>query len=108
MGHSGFQPEHVARQEKGADLPPSVGKQLVGPDRAADDLVDIFRRFIFAVDFLVLPVGKLRGDETRMSRQGTELVGRGVGNRSSLAADDGIIERLGVHEPSPVRRMAHH
>ena len=73
---AGFQPEDIARQMKCADLAPSVGKQLVGANGAADDLVDIFRRLILAVDFLVLAVGELGGNKARMAGQ-RRRTGRG-------------------------------
>src|ERR1700687_1131147 len=91
---------------KRADLAPPVGEQLVCPNRAADDLIDIFRRLILAVDFLIFPVTKLRGYQAGMARKGTEMVRRGISNRSDLVASNGSIERLGEHEPSPLRRMA--
>ncbi len=56
----------IARQMKGADLASSIRKQLVGPNGAADHLINIFRRLIFAVDLLVLPVGKLGRHEACM------------------------------------------
>src|SRR6478672_9086280 len=63
MAGARFEPEDVARQEKCADLAASVGKQLVSPDRAPNHLIDIFSQLIFAVDLLVLPVGKFRRHE---------------------------------------------
>jgi hypothetical protein len=59
---------------EGADLAASVGQELVGTNRAADDLVNVLGLLILAVDFLVLPVGKFRRDKAGMAGQGAELV----------------------------------
>jgi len=50
--------ENVAGQVKGADLPAAVGQQLVAPYRAGFDLVDVFGRFLLAVDLGAFFVGK--------------------------------------------------
>ena len=68
-GNSQFEPEDIARQKKRADLAPSIGKQFVGPNRAADDLIDIFRRLVLAVDLLIFAVGELGRNEARMTRE---------------------------------------
>src|ERR1700674_487779 len=69
-----FESEDVARQMKRADLAPPIGKQLVSPNRAADDLIDVFGWLVLAVNLLVLPVRKLRRHEAGMSGQRAELV----------------------------------
>jgi hypothetical protein len=43
---------------KRADLAASVRKQLVGANGTANDLIDEFRRFVLAVDFLFLAVAE--------------------------------------------------
>ncbi len=108
VDRSRFEAENIARQMEGADLAASVGQQLVAANRARDHLVDVFRRLILAVDFLVLPVGKFGRNQTRMPGDCAELVGRGggVGDGADLVADNRGIERLGEHLPSPVQRMA--
>ena len=45
-----FKSEDVARQMNCADLAPSIRKQSVGPNRAADDLIDVFGRLVLTVD----------------------------------------------------------
>src|SRR6266446_2518688 len=75
MVHSRFQSEDVARQMKCANLAASVGQKLVGTNRAADHLIDVFGRLILAVNLFLLPVGEFRRDKPRMPGQGTELVG---------------------------------
>ena len=89
MGGAGFEPEDVAGQMECADLAASVGKQLVGANRAADHLIDVFGRLILAVDFLILPVGEFGGDQAGMAGQRAELVGAGAGGtgREALAGD---------------------
>src|SRR5258707_5278574 len=69
VGHSRFEPEYFARQEKRADLAASIGKQLVSPNRAADDLINIFRRLILAVDLLILPVREFGSHQARTPPQ---------------------------------------
>src|SRR6266702_6499838 len=104
MDSSRFEPENVTRQMECADLTPSVGKQLVGANRTADHLVDIFRGIILAVDFLVLPVGELGGYQARMSGQRIKVIRDRAGNRADLVDDNGGVERRGEHGPSPLRR----
>src|ERR1700730_9122792 len=91
-----------------ADLAPSVGKQLVCSNGSPDYMMRMPPWLILAVDFLILPVIEFRGYEACMPREGTEMVGRGVSNRSNLVTGSGSIERLGEHGPSPVRRMANY
>ena len=94
---SQFKSKNVTGQMECADLTPSVGKQLVAANRAANHLVDVFRRLILTVDFLIFLVGKLGGDEARVPGDSAELVGSrgGVGNRADLGADNGNAERSG-------------
>src|SRR5438034_615225 len=67
-----------------------VGKQLAAANGARNHLVDVFRGLILAVDFLIFPVEKLRGDQAGMPGDGAELVrsgGReGDGNGADLVA----------------------
>ena len=49
--------ENVARQVEGADLAAAVVQDLVGADRAADDLVEVLGRLVLAVDFDVAAEG---------------------------------------------------
>ena len=109
---AGFEPEHVAGQMKRADLAASVGKQLVGANRAADHLIDIFRRLILAVDLLVLPVGEFGRDQARHARSArrtgrawegtaeltllpmTEVLSDWVSMAISFAADDQLLRGL--------------
>ena len=60
MGGTRIETEHVTSQMERADLAPAVAQQLVGANRAADHLVDILGRLAFAVDFLVLAIGRIR------------------------------------------------
>ena len=46
-----LQAENVARQVECADLAAAVVQDLVGADRAADDLVEVLGRLVLAVDF---------------------------------------------------------
>ena len=102
MVRAGYEAEDVAGQMEGADLAAAVGEQLVGTHRAADHLVDIFGLLVLAVDFLVLAIGELGGDEAGMTGEGAEPVGGGTGNGSNLAADGGrSADRLGEHWTSP-------
>ena len=87
---AGIEAEHVARQMERADLAAAVVQQLVGTNRAADHLIDIFGRLAFAVDFLVLAVGKFGGDHTRTAGDDAELVGRWRNRRARG------VENLGV------------
>ena len=89
MGRAGVEAEHVTGQMERADLAPSVGKQLVGANCAADHLIDIFARLALAVDILILPVGKLAGNHTHTGRDHAEL----VDGRNRLGAGGG--ENLG-------------
>ena len=101
VDRSGFEAEDVAGQVECADLTPSVGEQLVAANRARNHLVNVFRRFILAVDFLILPVGELGRNEAGMPGHGAKLVGNRVGKRADLVADDGRngrAERLGEHD----------
>ena len=59
---------------KRADLASPVGKQLICPDGAADNLVDVFGRLILAVDFLILPVRELTRDKAHVARQRAQVV----------------------------------
>src|SRR4029079_4479950 len=76
MGGTRIETEHVTSQMGRADLAPAVAQELVGANRAADYLVDILGRLAFAVDFLVLAVGKFGGDHARTIGEDAELVGR--------------------------------
>jgi hypothetical protein len=89
MHRPGFKPENVTRQMKCADLTPSVGQQFVAANRAADDLVNVFRGLILSVDFLVLFVGEFSGDEAGVPGDRAKLVesGDGVGNGANLVAN---------------------
>ena len=53
-----FKPEDVADQMKRADLAAAIRKQLVASRRTCLDLIDVIRRFFFAVDFGAFLVGK--------------------------------------------------
>ncbi len=101
-----FEPEDVARQVERADLAPTVGKQLVAAYRAGDNLVDVFRGLILAVDFLVFPVAELAGHEACVPGNGRKRIGGGYGDGQDLVDDNGGAERLVEHGPSPLRRMA--
>jgi hypothetical protein len=83
-----FQSEYIARQMKCADLTPSIGKQFVGPDGTLNYLIDIFSWLVLSVDFFVLIVGKLCGDEACITRDHTELIGCPAGNRAILGANN--------------------
>ena len=85
-----FKTEDVTGQMECADLTPSVGKQLVAAYRAANHLVNVFRRLILTVDFLIFLVGKLGGDEAGVPGDSAKLVGSrgGVGNRADLVANN--------------------
>ena len=85
---SRFQSEDVVRQMKRADLTPSVGKQFVGPNGALDDLIDILSRLVFSVDFFILPVGELGGNEAGMTREQAELIGCRADSRADFAANN--------------------
>src|SRR5438876_11884852 len=89
--------EELARKMKCADLAPALGQELGGADSAANDIIDVFRRLSLSVDFLVLPIGELSRHQTGMSGQGTEVVGAGERDRSSLGTGNGGVERLGEH-----------
>ena len=99
MFGAGLQAEHVAGQVKRADLPPPVVQKLVGSDRAANDLVDVFGRLAFAVNFLLGIVGRFRCDERWMTRQKrrrrpSDSHGR---NGSRILSDDVSGKVLGQH-----------
>jgi hypothetical protein len=49
---------------------------------------------------------KLGRHEPCMPGESTEMVGSGVRNWSNFVTGYGSVERLGEHEPSPLRRMA--
>jgi hypothetical protein len=51
-----FKPEDVAGQVEGADLPASIAKNLVGPDRTADNPVHVVRRLVLAIDLGIAAV----------------------------------------------------
>src|ERR1700739_4756052 len=91
---------------KRADLTPTIGKQFVRADGTLNDLIDISRRLFFPVNLLVFPVGELGSDEAGMTRQQAELIGYRADCRADLGADNRWGERLGLHMPSPVQRMA--
>src|ERR1700722_13064459 len=91
---------------KRADLTPTIGKQFVRPDGTLNDLIDIFRRLVFSVNLFVFRVAELGGDEAGMTRQQSELIGRRADSRGDLGADNRWGERLGLHLPSPVQRVA--
>src|SRR5215216_5151788 len=102
MGRAGIEAEHAAGQMERADLAPSVVEELVGANRAADHLIDIFGRLALTVDFLVLPVGKLAGNHTRAGRDHAEL----VDGRNSLGARGG--ENLGGRDCRGGDRLGEH
>ena len=54
---------------KRADLPAPVVQKLVGSDRAANDLVDVFGRLAFAVNLLFAFVERFGRDERGVTRQ---------------------------------------
>src|ERR1700756_4539455 len=91
---------------KRADLTPTIGKQFVRPDGTLNDLIDIFRGLVFSVNLFVFPVGELGSDEAGMTREQAELIGCRADSRADLGADNRWNERLGLHLPSPVQRMA--
>jgi hypothetical protein len=98
---AGFQPKDVAGQQKRADLAASVGKQLVGPHGAADHLIDIFGRLVFAVNLFVLAIGKFARHKAGVPGETAERFGSGEGDRSGVGRANRAIGRLGEHEPSP-------
>src|SRR5436190_22360336 len=91
VGGSQFQPKDITREMKRADLASPVGKQLMCPDGAADDLVNVFGRLILAVDFLILAVRELSRDKAHVAGQRAELVSW-VGDWSRAAGLSGTIE----------------
>ena len=106
VGRPRLEPEDVARQMERADLAPPVGKQPVAAHRAGDDLVDIFRGLILAVDFLILPLAELARHQTRMPCDGCKLVGNGGNDGRRLGAGDSGVERRGDHLLCGVRPIA--
>jgi hypothetical protein len=50
MRIGGFEAEDVARQVKSSDLPATIRKNLVSPDRACDDPVNVVGRFVLAIN----------------------------------------------------------
>ena len=64
---SGHQSEYVAGQKESADLPAAISQNLVGADGTANDLINKFCRFAFAVNFFVLGIGMFSCDECRVS-----------------------------------------
>jgi hypothetical protein len=57
MRIGGFEAEDVARQVKGSDLPATIRENLVSPDRACDDLVNVVGWFVLAINLCVAIVG---------------------------------------------------
>jgi hypothetical protein len=53
-----FQTEDISGKMKRTDLASAVRKQLVASHRSNLDLIDVVRRFLFAVDFGTFLVGK--------------------------------------------------
>jgi len=83
-----------------ADLAPPVRQQLVASNRAGNHLVDIFRRLVLAVNFLILPVAEFGYHQAGMPGNRSELIGSGACCSGSLVDGCGA-ERLGEHGPSP-------
>src|SRR5207302_8363139 len=78
MRRTGIETEHVAGQVERADLAPSVVEKLVGANRTADHLIDVFGRLTFAINLLLFPVGIFGGNHARTAGDYAELVdGRG-------------------------------
>ena len=63
---AGLEPEDVARQVEGADLPATVLEDFVGADRAGHHLVEIFCRLCLAVDFHIAVEPHRRAEQLRM------------------------------------------
>ena len=82
-----FQAKDVAHQVKCADLAASVGEELVAPNRAVNDLVDIVGRLGLSVNLGAPGVFELAQDELR-ARQAALLaeelwpIGRSGGRES--------------------------
>jgi hypothetical protein len=72
MGQSGLKSKDVAGQVERTNLSAAIGEQLVAPDRAANDLIDVFSGLVFSIDFLVLLVGEFRGDQAGVTGNGVE------------------------------------
>src|SRR3954452_18358014 len=58
-----FEAEDIARGVEALDLAPAVAQEAIGADRSADDLVNVFGRRAFAVDFLVSAIQQRLSDE---------------------------------------------
>lgn len=88
VGRSGFQAENITCQVE--CLTPPVGKQFVTANRTTYHLINVFRRLILAIDFLIFLVGKLGGDEACVPGHCTKLVriGGGVGDGVDLVANN--------------------
>ena len=84
-----FQSKDVAWQKKSADLAPPIGQEFVGPNRATNNLIDIFRRLILAVDFLVFPVGEFGRHKAGMPGQPAEL--SGLATDRAVLADNRVL-----------------
>jgi hypothetical protein len=57
-----------------------------------NDLIDIVRRLVLAVDFFIFSVGELGRNEAGMTREQAELIGR---RRAGYRLDLGAYDRLG-------------
>src|SRR5689334_11432185 len=81
-----------------ADLAAAVGEELVGAHCAANHLVDVLRRLVLAIDFLVLAIGEFRSDQARSAGEYAEPAGGLAGQGGNLTADGGrSADRLGEH-----------
>src|SRR3954468_22908062 len=58
-----FEAEDIARGVEGLDLTPAVAQEAIGADRSADDLVNVFGRPAFAVNFLVPAIQEWLSDK---------------------------------------------
>ena len=76
MGRTRIEAEHIAGQMERTDLASPVVEELVGTNRATDDLIDVLRRLAFAINLLLLAVGEFRCDHAQTAGDDAELVGR--------------------------------
>ena len=84
MAGARFETENVARQQKRADLAPSVGQQFVGPNRASNNLVDIVGRLVLAVDFFIFAVRRTRSPQGQDDPEQAEQNFGRADNRNDL------------------------
>src|SRR5262245_29892819 len=95
-----LEPEDVAPEVEGGDLPAPVVEDPVGANRTAENLVDVVRRFAFAEDLRIAIEGHGHAGKFNRIEQGSDAWNRTCSALRAVSGGD-LISGMSEHGLGP-------